>query len=131
MPVTQRQLLNFADQHAKEKEDEAALRAAVSRAYYAGFHASEFFHGNLESKGENAPPDRPLGLHEKLIYQLMHPTIPSNDPEHTTSRRLGIMCRDIKRRREMADYHLDATVTEDDAEYTCTQAETMLGIVSL
>lgn len=112
MSVSPKELL----EHAAEmpKASEADCRAAISRGYYAAFHTAQLFHDGLSTGG--VPPSPPKGMHETLYHRLTNPTVSGQD-EKSLSRRLGHIGRDLRKKREDADYHLHLPLNCEDVNY--------------
>ena len=119
-------LLNNAKLIRANQADEAAHRAAISRAYYAAYHAARGFHISLPSPGRLI---RANGRHEQLVEQLQNPTIATTDARHIKSRRIGFILRDLLRQRITADYFLAATILEDDADEVLLNSESVLNLI--
>ena len=129
MPVTPRDLVQFAAGLTTQGTDEMSCRSAVSRAYYGAYHAAEFFHANLSSPGHL--PQNPTGIHETLLHRLENPSISTSYQSHILSKQVGYKCRDLKRKREKADYQLNASVDLEEARYTQTHADRILNMIGL
>lgn len=86
-------------------DNETALRNAISRAYYAAYHAvlplDETFdnHGGIK---------RDVGMHEQLITKLEN--CPRSVPNWTKLKSIGVLIRMTKAARVEADYDLAAAV---------------------
>lgn len=115
MSAAPREILASAQKIRDSQKDEAGHRAAISRSYYAAYHAARIFHDSLGSPGSVGGEG---GVHAQLVARLLIPTIPSTDPKHLISRRVGYMLRDMHRSRITADYEIDAVVIDADAEST-------------
>jgi uncharacterized protein (UPF0332 family) len=118
MAVTPAQLLEHAKSLASG--DELSIRVTINRAYYAVHHAARLFHDGLAAPGRL--PERGVGVHESLYHQLLNPTI-SDEETKFLSRKVGIKAKDLKAKRELADYFIDLSVTEADAQYVLVGAE--------
>ena len=88
---------------------EAAARSAVSRAYYAAYHAALTF---ANSHGwPNCPYQ--MGVHEQLTQRF------ERQGQHYKA--LALMLRNLRSARVKADYELAATLSPLDAQ---THAQT-------
>lgn len=102
--------LESAKEIAKS-DNKMANRNAVSRAYYAGYHAvlplDETFdnHGGIKSD---------VGVHEQLISKLEN--CPRSVPNWTKLKSIGFLMRKSKSARVESDYDLDALVSSDQVE---------------
>ena len=120
MSVAPRELLASAAKIRSTHSDEAGLRAAISRAYYAAHHAAFAFHVALPSVGKIGSA---TGRHEQLISQLSNPTFSEKNPRNIVSRRLGAILRDTLRARVIADYSIGGLVTPSDADAALLKCE--------
>lgn len=92
-----------------QQPGEAAARSAVSRAYYAAYHAALTF---ANSHGwPNCPYQ--MGVHEQLTQRF------ERQGQHYKA--LAIMLRNLRSARVKADYELAATLSPLDAQ---THAQT-------
>jgi len=114
MSVAPRDLLANAKSIHGSCTDEAGLRAAISRSYYAAYHAAYAFHDSLPTPGSNAGSKG--GKHETLCTQLSQPTFSTANPRFLKSKRVGIFLRDAMRARVLADYYIGAMVNAPDAD---------------
>lgn len=122
MAVTPEDLLEQA--RGFSLSNEPAVRVAVNRAYYAAFHAASQFHERLTLPGYSPP--NACGVHETLYHRLVNPTLKSSDQRYIRSKQIGLIARDIKSKRRLADYELKVPVTSDVADYVITQASKIL-----
>ena len=84
---------------------EAELRSAVSRAYYAAYHACLAWHKNLPSPGSNSGPAG--GVHQELCNRLKNPAPEVSPDLMKSSRRLSVMLSVLRSQRGLADYEVD------------------------
>jgi uncharacterized protein (UPF0332 family) len=84
--------LELATELSQRKESEAALRSAVSRAYYAVFHLAQ-----LKLRLRSVSLDDTLGPHERV----WKPFIIHADEK---CKAIGVMGDRLKRGRKSADY---------------------------
>lgn len=102
---------------------EALYRTVVSRAYYGVFKQIEDKLIELEgNKGLRIPDKdmngRKLGSHERIIFYLKR-------CEKDKFKELGVKLDDLKRRRYVADYNRDKTISEEDAEKSLEEAQSL------
>lgn len=114
MPVTPQDFLSAA-QALSAETSEIAHRSAISRAYYAAYHAAEQFHAALPMPG--SAPAKVTGMHETLFHQLTNPSLKKEHPHWSVSRQIGYKARDLKPYRVKADYNLDVSLSSSDCEY--------------
>lgn len=107
MSSTPGELLGCAQAIAADASTEASFRSAISRAYYASFHAATDFHNALPKPGSNAGAS---GAHEILIKQLYYPGVDAADPNYAKSKTFGKLLNQLKIFRVVADYKLDQLV---------------------
>jgi len=116
MPVKPREFLNVAA-ILTEHNSEAALRSAVSRAYYSAYH-----HG-IHTVDIKLPTTKNLiyagGCHQQLKAKLL-------DGKSTAWRRIAYSVDDLRKSRILADYHLDASITVDAAKKAVVEAENII-----
>lgn len=97
MTVTPEDLLQLAKRLLSDEGPEVAFRSATSRAYYAAFHSAR------ERADELCPTvDRAEvrgGSHEVIVHRY----IKRND---MAARSIAYQLRDLKAKRELADYEL-------------------------
>lgn len=113
MSAAPHEIFASAQKIRDSQKDEAGHRAAISRSYYASYHAARIFHDSLASPGSEGGIG---GVHAQLVARLLAPTISSTNPKHIVSRRIGYILRDMHRSRITADYEIDAIVVDADAE---------------
>jgi len=120
------ELFNMAETIYKSSTSEIEFRTVVNRSYYAAFHHARIFHDALPSVG-NAPT-HPVGVHEKLIQQLLNPSFSksSNENVYNLSKSIGYILKNIKKLRTSADYHLDLQVTKTNADTALIQSKSIL-----
>lgn len=106
--------------------DEAHVRAAISRAYYAAYHAAYAFHGELPLPGRLS--DRPGGEHENLIQRLERPDPRLHDEVTRISKLLAVRLRAMRDVRLRADYKLQTDVIAEEARKIIIQARGVLQI---
>ncbi len=90
MPFDWKQYLNLADE-LSHRSDEAALRSAVSRAYYAAFGAARNY---LRRKGEHIPDNEQT---HKVVWESFQQRGKTYAAVYQNGNRL-------KNRRRQADY---------------------------
>lgn len=127
MSVAPQELLESAKLIHSQITNEAGHRAAISRAYYASFHAARGFHAALPSPGS---VDVANGAHEQLAEQLQNPTVPTTDSRHLSSRRIGVILKDFLRRRIVADYRVAQVVPDTAADEALAIGEKLLALAA-
>src|SRR5262245_50169722 len=95
---------------ADAAQSEANFRSAISRAYYAGYHAAKLFHDALPVPGSGNGAN---GVHEILVQQLYHPGVKKTTPEYAKSIGLGKFLHQAKILRVQSDYHVGDVVTTE------------------
>ena len=114
MPVTPDNLRRLAEYLANAPFDDAGIgdevqwRASISRAYYAFYLGVRRF---LERKG-NINYSREKDCHSQLIWDLRNVAV----DELYLVRGLADSLQQAKRKRENADYDLDAEISQRDAD---------------
>lgn len=108
-----------------QQNGEAALRAAISRAYYACFHAVISL-----ARQKNIPPSnrsRHRGEHQKRIGGLEEFGV-ARGPQGTRFVLLAKQLWNLKTLREEADYQLDLTMTVQDRQQAMVQADRLMDL---
>ncbi len=108
MSSTPTDLLACAEAIAVKAACEANYRSAISRAYYAGYHAAYGFHDSLPVPGSANGVN---GSHEILVQQLYHPGVKNSAPEYLKSLALAKLLNQAKVLRTHSDYKLSAEIT--------------------
>lgn len=75
--------------------DEADMRTAISRAYYAAFHKAREF---LQSTRDNTPETLAGGMHERLISRFTNSSLAER-------RTMGAKLDRMKKLRHIVDYN--------------------------
>jgi uncharacterized protein (UPF0332 family) len=114
MPFDWPEYLRLAEELAQRQSDEAALRSAISRAYYAAFCCACNY---LRQKGIPVPQGE--GSHDRVwkSFKGLGRTL-SNVPEKGDR---------LKRQRVEADYHILPAVSVKKAEGAINVSKTILG----
>lgn len=102
---------------------ELSIRTKISRAYYSAYHAANHFHNSLPSPG--IQKRQGVGVHDALYSKLSNPTV-ADDELKVASRKIAYLGIDLKKNRKKADYELNETVTELEAEYSVGVAEKVM-----
>lgn len=110
MPSSARDLLALAERLNTAQSDEAALRCAISRAYYAALHTVDATFDPRISAG----PKRPLSSHEEIASRAEVYAKGAN-PGRQPAASLVKLLLTSKRQRVRADYHLSDTLTLRDS----------------
>lgn len=126
MSVTYQDILSLAQDLLRSASKETDYRNVIGRAYYAAYHCCLSFHSALPSPGEKPPAFR--GLHERLIYQLGNPTIDKSDPRCVSSKLLSQKLASLRNRRVTADYRLDLTSRQLDAQDAVIKAAAIISL---
>jgi hypothetical protein len=123
MTVTVHDLHALA-KHLSQQGDEASLRSAVSRGYYAAYHACGAWEKHLPAQGFDQGPQG--GVHQQLCNRLRNPA-PAASAVANKSRILGGQLDVLRVKRIAADYHLaSSTISAADASSACALAEVLL-----
>jgi hypothetical protein len=122
MSVGPPDLLTWA-QSVGPSDGEVAFRAAVSRAYYAAYHACRIWHARLPVPGSSHSHG---GRHDELLSQLQHPASACSAPQAAKSRQLAAALRDLRSVRVDSDYELGAGVGFVTVQEACSKAKIIL-----
>lgn len=120
MPIRPRDLTNLASRLIEETPDEAAVRAAVGRAYYAAFHRLLPLAEKLP-KSDSHDANFPHMTHSDLLGRVREWRIGKDTPLAPVagwkSRASAVydQMRASRALRHEADYDLDLDVTIEDA----------------
>ncbi|MDO9104060.1 MAG: hypothetical protein Q7U57_03775 [Methylovulum sp.] len=109
MPVDKQEFLQFAK--SLPEGTEIQIRNAVSRAYYAAYHACLEVY-SIDNSVEG-------GVHSKLISSLIKST-------DVNDRKIGFILQQLKGLRTVADYYLSETVSAHDKETSIKQTEKLI-----
>ena len=118
MPITPHDLKDFAERIA-QSADETQLRAAISRGYYAAFHAVLPLAARLPESGKCLAGRRYVShreMYERLVEWRTGAVHPMLSRMIATK---GVLARaiDVSRfAREKADYRLEDTIRYADAQ---------------
>ena len=125
MSVSDIEFLALAKTKIADAKSEPEFRCIVNRAYYGAYHHSINIHNLLPSHG--TMPPYPAGTHEKLIYQLEHPTFSkqSSEQKYNLSISIGYILRGLKRIRSNADYDLSSSIGKNEASNAIAQSESI------
>ncbi len=126
MSCAPKDLLALAREQAKGRT-EAHRRSAVSRAYYASFHAASNWHARLPFQGD---PGIARGEHERLIQQLMHPDRSCDAVQRKLSKWLAIQMGALRPLRIDADYRLEGETRFERAVHACAISSEVLDQVA-
>lgn len=113
------QFLACAERIAALSAEDSVCRAAVSRAYYAAYHAAKRFHESLAMPGLIMTA---RGRHEQLLNQLAFPGISSKNDRYKISVALSKSLRLAYASRIDADYYLHVSMPTDRASETIQAA---------
>ncbi len=107
MPCSPEAFLQSAQQILERAEDEATVRAAMSRAYYALYHYGKTFEEKLQPIRRNIPDC--FGMHRTLSFKM-------ENQDNFELRKLGQMLQKQHARRVQADYKIDGVIEHGTAE---------------
>ncbi len=134
MAIGPREILAYArNLQPQAATNEVCARSAVSRAYYAAYHAARLFHETLPEPGTLPPAkagkDDGMGKHAELIMRLQNPSPKVRRDSRqiaSISVAVGSLLNVIKANRVTADYIIDKTVGEQLVGETLQSATTIL-----
>lgn len=119
MSCSPQEFLSLAQKLCNSAE-EIERRCSVSRAYYAALHWAK----EKQDRCPEVHRDTIYGgTHEEVIQRFLQHT------ESTTAKRIGYMLRDMRNKRESADYELSGLCVESDAQYQISAAERVKKLV--
>jgi len=106
MPTSPSELLEHASRLAANASgDEAAIRAAISRAYYASYHDCKLWYDQLPCGGR-APEGGASGMHLEFANLLQNPDPSLSASLREASKLRGIALRRLHGDRVSADYRM-------------------------
>lgn len=122
MSITPNDILEFSQNICSgtgtTSADSATIRAAISRAYYAAYHAWQPYGDQLPEQPPNT--HERTGTHERFIQKFKNriPVLPANPNRPAEIRLLSIGTRlqSLYRSRIKADYHLNQDLTLTKAQ---------------
>lgn len=120
MPTSPFDLFTLAERMQSEVGNEAALRCAVSRSYYAALMLADSVFP--ERKG-GTHGDK--GSHEKVIDRAVVYGTGVN-PGRTSAAQVGKILPKIKRARVRADYYLSETITATESSEALQMAQIVM-----
>jgi len=106
------------------RSDEAARRAAVSRAYYAAYHRCLDWEKGLPARGRDKGAK---GVHACLIARLQQPAKSCSRVQIERSRAMGKLLLSQRQRRVTADYRLEHPLPMLVVEEQLLAADWVLG----
>ncbi|MEO5370755.1 MAG: HEPN domain-containing protein [Magnetococcus sp. DMHC-1] len=120
------EFLKHAEKIFEMKGDEAAMRSACSRAYYAAYHSCRILMRYIDAK----PYNTETGEHQKLISHFTN-CISLSEPMNTRDnvksiKKIGHMLGDCRNLRHDADYHLESVFLEVNAESVIVNAQNII-----
>ena len=124
MSVNTKDFLRAAEQLLSNANHEIDYRNAISRAYYATFHAIAPLSAELPA----ALNYRTKGSHDEKISKLTRCSL--NHPEAIRLKAVGIDIQKRKAQRVKADYDIDHTIAKTDAEEQLRKTEYLLGQIA-
>lgn len=113
MTVSASEFLTYAEGLLDLNDSEINCRTIINRAYYSAYYACQDFHMSLSSPGIQA--GKPSGVHDTLFQQLANPSIKRDDPFFFKSKSISYMIDFLKKKRNIADYRLEETVSIHEA----------------
>lgn len=122
MPTSTRDLIALARQLRQNYGDEAGLRCAVSRSYYAALHRAD------QVFPVRDPSARRIGegTHEQIIARAQAYGNGVN-PGRIAAQTVAKLMPKMKRTRVKADYHLDEDVSAQECDDAIQRAEFVIG----
>jgi len=129
MPIEPRELCEFATQWSESKCDEAHLRASISRAYYAIFHAylpiAEYLPGTARER-----KDASHITHEELIGRLFEWQVTGLHARLNSLKRrvyaVAVAAEASRKARVKADYKLEMEIEPVEARSQAGRARNLL-----
>jgi len=120
MPTSPRDIYALAEQLGKEENNEAALRSALSRAYYAAL---------LESEA-TFPQGTRLGQESShaVISNSAQAYGRGANPGREHASTIALWLPKMRRARNNADYHLNTVCTPQDAQGVLARALAVLNL---
>lgn len=113
MSVGPDDLLAFAKE-LSERSDEVARRAAISRAYYAGFHAAVSVFG---------PPSVASSAHSAIIEEAEREVRLCFGAQRRHATELARALKRCRKHRRTADYNLEIKLSESDSKQALSLAQ--------
>lgn len=122
MPIDKTDFFDSADiKDCGDSTPEIAIRNAISRSYYAAYHAALDISDRLE---EPFYESKTQGVHDRLIKQFAdYKKRDANDPEEFKVRSISYVLKQLKALRVRADYYLDDTLLNTDYNTCRSQTE--------
>jgi uncharacterized protein (UPF0332 family) len=122
MPTSSHHLFALASR-LSTSSDEATLRAAISRAYYAAYHRCLDWERQLPQRGSDTGVH---GVHACLISRLEHPHRGCSPLQVRRSKAIGKRLREQRDRRTFADYNIHGHLPRQLVSAQLTSAAELL-----
>jgi hypothetical protein len=121
MPISPLDLLRLARQLGQHTNDEASVRSAVSRAYYAGLHATEQTFPSRQRIGNESS-------HAEIIGRATVHSKGSN-PGRSAAAQIALKLGKLRRMRNAADYDIDkAFISAQECEAVLLRSQEILSL---
>lgn len=118
MPTRTLDILSLAKELHADAKGEAAIRAAISRAYYAGLHAAAATFEARERIGAESSHMQIIGSASAYGKGV--------NPGRSAAAQIAQALGRMRRHRNQADYHLDTTLEHSDSDDVIKRAEAVL-----
>lgn len=126
MPVSPSDFLTLAKE-LSEGESETEWRSSVSRAYYASYHQLLDFPEEFDMLSEPG-----LGSHDQL-FKTLRAAKCRGGKSNTIKGKLIVLGNEMlqfKQQRTLADYRLNDTITQSDAQVAVATAESVAEVAA-
>ncbi|MBU9385103.1 hypothetical protein [Burkholderia gladioli] len=117
MTTTPDALRKCAETLCRSAKDDPTRRAALSRAYYASYHACKQWHAALPYVGERKGKDG--GVHEELLDWLRNPNPKNREDRREASISLSKTLGLLRTYRTNSDYELGIIPDEEAVLDAC------------
>ena len=120
MPTSPRDIYALAERLCKEENNEAALRSALSRAYYAALLESEATFAQVPRLGQESS--------HAVISNSAQAYGRGANPGREHASTIALWLPKMRRARNHADYHLNTICTPQDAQGVLARALEVLDL---
>jgi len=123
-------LCTFATKLCQTKQiNEPGRRAALSRAYYASYHACRTWHAGLPYFGRKTDMSKDGGVHSELLDRLFHPDAKTKEDCAAASRNLYNQLNVLRGYRTDSDYELDEDIDDEQVSDAVDRIHAIVRII--
>ena len=110
--------------------NEPGRRAALSRAYYASYHACKTWHNGLPNMGRKTEMSKDGGVHTELLDRLLHPDTKTKTECAAASRHLYAQLNVLRSYRTDSDYELEEDIDDEQVSDAVDRIHNIVRIIT-